>query len=82
MKTKIKMYSTQTCPYCVRAKALFASKGVAFEEIDLTNNFDEIDKIKALTGHKTIPIIFVNDVLVGGYDNLVEKLNKGEIVLN
>ncbi len=81
MKSKIKIYSTKSCPYCVRAKSYFADNGLDFDEIDLTNKFSEIDKIKEQTGHRTVPLIFVNDQFVGGYTDMISKIESGELVL-
>lgn len=81
MKSKITIYSTKSCPYCVRAKSYFAENGLEFDEIDLTNKFSEIDKIKNETGHKTVPLIFVNGQFIGGYTDMIFKIESGELVL-
>ncbi|OQW47601.1 MAG: glutaredoxin [Proteobacteria bacterium SG_bin7] len=81
MTSKIKIYSTKSCPYCIRAKSYFAANDLKFEEIDLTNNFSEIDRIKAKTGHRTVPLIFVNEQFIGGYTDMISKIESGELVL-
>jgi glutaredoxin 3 len=81
MESKIIIYSTQNCPYCVRAKNLFKSHGLTFKEIDLTGNSTELEKLKNKTNHFTVPQIFINDVFVGGYTDLVEKIQSGLIKL-
>lgn len=81
MKSKIKIYSTSSCPYCVKAKSFFVSQGLDFDEVDLTNKFHEIDEIKKQTGHKTVPLIFVNENFIGGYTDMIAKIEAGELVL-
>ena len=73
------IYSKQPCPYCVRAKAFLKEKGIPFVEIDLSNNFDEIEALKKRTNHMTMPQIFVDDMFVGGYTELVSKFQSGEL---
>lgn len=81
MKSKIKIYSTNSCPYCVRAKSYFENNGLEFDEIDLTNKFDEIERIKKQTGHQTVPLIYVNDQFIGGYSDMMSKIETGELIL-
>lgn len=76
---KIKIYSTEHCPYCVAAKRLCETKGLDFEEIDLTHNQEELAKIKAQTGMQTVPQIFVNDEFVGGYTEFQKLHASGEL---
>lgn len=68
---KIVIYTTRVCPYCVRAKSLFAKKGVAYEEIDVSDDaaLREDMTVKA-GGKRTVPQIFINDKHVGGCDDL------------
>lgn len=81
MITKIKIYTTNSCPYCVKAKRYFTDKGFQFEEINLTGQFDKIDALKLKTGHLTVPQIFINESFIGGYSDLIDKINSGELVL-
>lgn len=81
MTHKIQIYSKFPCPYCIRAKDFFNDKNLPFEEIDLTGNYDEIDKLKERTGHRTFPQIFINDQFVGGYSDLMEKIESGNLKL-
>lgn len=81
MKSNIKIYSTKSCPYCVRAKSYLTENGFDYDEVDLTNKFSEIDEIKRKTGHRTVPLIFVNDRFVGGYTDMISKIEAGELIL-
>ena len=67
----VTVYSTLLCPYCHRAKALLAKKGVAFEEIDvMANPSRKPEMIERAGGRKTVPQIFIGDTHVGGSDDL------------
>lgn len=68
---KVEVYSTEYCPFCVRAKALLRSKGVAFIEIDVTNDPAQREKMVQLAGgRRTVPEIFINGKIIGGFDEL------------
>jgi glutaredoxin 3 len=68
---KVELYSTTYCPFCVRAKALLDSKGVAFTEIDVTNDSAMRERMVVLAGgRRTVPEIFINGRIIGGYDEL------------
>ena len=67
---KVLIYTKSNCPFCVRAKELLKSKGVAFEEVYLDDTPDEYITLKNRTGLMTVPQIFINDELVGGYNEL------------
>lgn len=67
---KVVVYSKVPCPYCVHAKRLLEEKGVEFEEIDLTNQPEQLQKIKNETGWMTVPIIMINGQLIGGYSDM------------
>jgi glutaredoxin 3 len=70
MAARVRMYTTQICPYCVRAKALLKSKGVAFEEIDVSRDHDTRAWLVQATGRRTVPQIFIGDEAIGGFDEM------------
>lgn len=76
---KVQIYSKQNCPFCVRAKALLNNKGVKFEEIMVDSDPELFISLKKRTGMLTVPQIFINDKLVGGYTDLAELDGKGEL---
>ncbi len=76
---KVIMYSKDPCPYCVNAKRLLNEKGVSFEEIDLTDQPEEMQRIKNETGWRTVPIIMINDELIGGYMDMKALDESGEL---
>lgn len=78
--TKIIIYTTDICPYCTRAKDLLASKGLKYQEINVTNNPKEgAEMVKKSNGRKTVPQIFFDDRHIGGYDDLYALNNSGEL---
>jgi glutaredoxin 3 len=67
----IVMYSTGWCPYCERARALFARKNLSFREIKLDEEPAERGAMLARSGgRRTVPQIFIDDQHVGGFDEL------------
>ena len=78
--TAVRIYTTNTCPYCDRAKGLLARKGVAYEEIDVTGDDEARRKlVERAGGLKTVPQIWVGERHVGGYDRLSELDRSGEL---
>lgn len=69
------VYGKASCPYCVSAKELLSQKDLPFEYIDLSGKTPEfIDNLKQMTGMRSVPIIYHNNVLIGGYTDLKAKL--------
>ena len=77
----VKMYTTQVCPYCIRAKQLLAKRGVQqIEEIRIDLHPDQREHMMALTGRRTVPQIFIGDTHVGGCDDLISLDVSGELL--
>ena len=74
----VKMYTTRTCPYCVRAKTLLQQRGVSqIDEIRIDLNPSARDAMVAQTGRRTVPQIFIGDTHIGGCDDLVALDQRG-----
>ena len=74
----VRMYTTQVCPYCIRAKQLLAQRGVKeIDEIRIDLQPAERDTMIELTGRRTVPQIFIGDTHVGGHDDLVALDQRG-----
>ena len=74
----VKMYTTQVCPYCLRAKALLKQKGVeSIEEIRVDLDPAQREYMMTLTGRRTVPQIFIGDTHVGGCDDLMALEARG-----
>ena len=77
---KVKVYSKETCPYCVMAKNLLAQKGVSnIDEVRIDLLPEERDKMIEITGRMTVPQIFIGDLHVGGFDDLAKLNRSGEL---
>lgn len=74
---KVVVYSKSYCPYCDRAKNLLTSKNATYEEINVENDPKLYDDLKKKTGLMTVPQIFINDKLIGGYTDLAALDQKG-----
>lgn len=68
----IKIYTTGTCPYCIRAKQLLAERGVTqLEEIRVDLAPERRAEMAEITGRRTVPQIFIGGTHVGGCDDLM-----------
>lgn len=77
----VRMYTTQVCPYCVRAKALLKQRGVAeIEEIRIDLDPAERERMVAATGRRTVPQIFIGETHVGGCDDLIALDQRGGLM--
>lgn len=77
----VKMYTTQVCPFCLRAKALLKQRGVeAIEEIRIDLDPVQRDHMMAVTGRRTVPQIFIGDTHVGGCDDLIALDQRGGLM--
>ncbi|MFO1273844.1 MAG: glutaredoxin 3 [Rubrivivax sp.] len=77
----VKMYTTQVCPYCLRAKALLKQRGVqAIEEIRVDLDPAQRQTMMQITGRRTVPQIFIGDTHVGGCDDLYELDQRGGLL--
>jgi len=76
---KIVIYTTRICPYCVRAKHLLQRKGVAFDEIRIDLDHDQMKTMVQRTRRHTVPQIFIDETHVGGFDDLARLDARGEL---
>jgi glutaredoxin 3 len=83
MSKSVKVYSTDYCPYCDRAKALLRKKGVEFEDIDVTHSPEQRNFLIEATGRRTVPQIFIHGTPIGGCDELyaLDRAGKLETML-
>ena len=77
--TKIVMYSTRWCPFCVMAKRLLAAKGVAVEEVAVDSDPARRIEMVQRSGRRTVPQIFVGERHIGGFEDMAELEHKGEL---
>lgn len=76
----ILMYSTGTCPYCIRAEQLLNSKGITvIEKVRVDLDPARRDEMMAKTQRRTVPQIFIDDLHVGGFDDLAALDHAGKL---
>jgi glutaredoxin len=73
-KMKAVLWSKYNCPYCDQAKALLTSKGITFEEKKIGDGYSKEELLEAVPNARTVPQIFINEQLVGGFTELREYL--------
>ena len=78
--TKVLMYSTEVCPYCVRAEQLLKRKGIQeIEKIRVDLQPELRQAMMEKTGRRTVPQIYIGERHVGGFDDLAELDSQGEL---
>ena len=80
MAAKVEIYTKFYCGYCYRAKRLLDSKGVDYVEYDITMGGPKRDEMRERApGAMTVPQIFIDDVAIGGSDNLAALDREGKL---
>ena len=77
--SKVEIYTWQSCPFCNRAKSLLTKKNIVFHEYKIDGDEDARNKMAIrANGGRSLPQIFINDISIGGCDDLykLESLNK------
>ena len=68
------VYSKYFCPYCDQAKALLESKGIKYEERKIGDGYTKEDLLAAVPNARSVPQIFLDDTLIGGFTELKQHL--------
>lgn len=77
---EIVLYTTRFCPYCVRAKALLKRNGITdFTEIPVAGSDQKRQEMIRMTGRRTVPQIFIGDTHVGGFTELRNLEESGQL---
>ena len=77
----VRMYTTEVCPFCSRAKALLKQRGVAaIDEVRIDLDPAERERMMAITGRRTVPQIFIGETHVGGCDDLLALDRRGDLL--
>ena len=78
MMKPVRMYTTEVCPFCIRAKALLKQRGVAqIDEVRVDLDPSQRVHMMNITGRRTVPQIFIGDTHVGGCDDLMALDSRG-----
>ena len=81
MSSRVLMYCTAVCPYCVRAEQLLRKRGVGeIEKVRIDLDPSQRETMIARTGRRTVPQIYIGERHVGGFDDLAELDREGGLV--
>jgi glutaredoxin len=72
------VWSKDNCPYCDQAKALLTAKGIQFEEKKIGHGYTKEDLLEAVPTARTVPQIFLEGELIGGFTELRVKLTESK----
>jgi glutaredoxin len=72
--TRAVVWSKDSCPFCVQAKGLLKQKGIEFEERNINKDWTKEQLLEAVPNARTLPQIFLDDKLVGGFTELRKHL--------
>jgi glutaredoxin 3 len=73
--TKAIVWSKYHCPFCDQAKALLRQRGIPFEEKKIGDGYTKEELLEAVPTARTVPQIFLDDQLIGGFTELKAHLN-------
>lgn len=68
------VWSKDQCPFCVQAKALLESRGIEYEERNVSKDWTKEQLLEAVPTARTLPQIFLDDAYVGGFNELRQHL--------
>ncbi|MAG08733.1 NrdH-redoxin [Candidatus Woesearchaeota archaeon] len=71
---KVKVYSTPTCPFCIKAKEFLKEHNIEFEDIDVSNNQEASKEMVDKSGQMGVPVIDIDGEIIIGFD--VERIGK------
>lgn len=71
---KATVWSKDACPFCVQAKALLESKGIEFEERNVSKDWTKEQLLEAVPTARTLPQIFLDEAYIGGFTELRKHL--------
>ena len=75
----IEVYTTQSCPFCVRAKRLLTERGIPYVEFDVATDEALRNDVVRRSGRRTVPQIFIDGRSIGGYEELSTLDAAGEL---
>ncbi|MFH0731657.1 MAG: glutaredoxin family protein [Candidatus Omnitrophota bacterium] len=68
MSKKVTVYSTPTCPYCIKVKQFLKENNVVFEEIDVSADPAKVEEMINKTGQMGVPVVLIDDEAIVGFD--------------
>lgn len=79
MTAKVVIYSSDWCPFCIRAKSLLNQKGADYDEIKVDGRRELRQEMAQKAGRTSVPQIWIDDTHVGGCDELYALDRRGEL---
>ncbi len=79
LKKNIKIYTTDDCGYCKKAKILLNLYNIDYEELVIKNEKERNNMANLSAGKRTVPQIFINDLNIGGYDEIYSLHKNGDL---
>lgn len=77
--SKVVMYTTGICPFCIMAKRIFDDMKVPYEEIRVDKYPEKRQEMMEITNRRTVPQVFIGDHYVGGCDDTQDALRSGQL---
>jgi len=68
MDKKVKIYSTPTCPYCIRAKQFLKENSIIFEDVDVSSNQQAAEEMIQKSGQMGVPVLDIDGEIIIGFD--------------
>ncbi len=77
--SKVVIYTTGICPFCIMAKRIFDDMKVPYEEIRVDKQLEKREEMTKITNRHTVPQVFIGDHHVGGCDDMQDALRSGQL---
>lgn len=74
MNKKVKVYSTPTCPYCIKVKQFLKSNNIEFEDIDVSTDQKAVEEMTQKSGQMGVPVLDIDGEIIVGFDK--EKISR------
>jgi len=74
MDKKVKIYSTPTCPYCIRTKQFLKDNNIIFEDVDVSMNQAAGEEMVSRSGQMGVPVLDIDGEIIVGFDK--EKIKE------
>ncbi|MBT8088006.1 MAG: glutaredoxin 3 [Gammaproteobacteria bacterium] len=75
----VTLYGNRTCPYCGAARMLLTRKGIAFDDVVVSDDPALLEEMRQKSGRSSVPQVFIGDRHVGGFDELDALAKSGEL---
>jgi glutaredoxin 3 len=76
---KIEIYCTEFCGYCTAARRLLQKRGLSFNEVPVSGNDKALAEMRERSGRSSVPQIFINEQPIGGFDELYDLNESGDL---